>query len=627
MTSTTRQTNLGSAPPMTRVEWAIARYNWYRACGLLNDSPQSPVNTTHERSPAPQATKPHLKWYPLSKPDDDLAMTYRPSAASIQRHRYSQRVDTVRHQAENGTQAQRDEPRTWSRVDWAIARYNWYRACGLLDDTPRQTTTYDRSADSPPPQPHLKWYPLNKPDGDPTAKNLRARDMLAHYQADKPSNGNRSGGPFDPSEHPRAERGQHNGGQFVKKAEEGVSTPGGGPRSRITTPGTTGANDSGPSLTPVKNPSQQTGSTKEVPDHLANGEVQRQEGQAFLSVPPEKLPAKRLPPEEIPGLLELFPLLPGETLEELLSMLGYSLADPQAYQSAWRAIVARKIGITSKQLTAYTDFQLHNQQVMKAIYSYYQSLYNGNPALLWAGMAKVAGNAVWDGLQLNLRSRNLPGAQLDRLSIFFERELVRMNREIFEDMGWTHEAYRTGGMREINSLYEMKAVSKDVRDAFGLIDDGIRTKNNALIETGNEKLLLREQSVILKRGYRELTERNMGKMMGSLGKCPIPGGRHFRESVNGGSLTKFEDRWEWIKKEMIWRWNTMSPAQRAALVNSPLGSSDSTPRQLVNLLSPSGATGYNPELGTMLRELNNRPPHRMTSKEYETLKKDFEKNK
>jgi hypothetical protein len=23
-----------------------------------------------------------------------------------------------------------------SRVEWAIARYNWYRACGLLDDLP-----------------------------------------------------------------------------------------------------------------------------------------------------------------------------------------------------------------------------------------------------------------------------------------------------------------------------------------------------------------------------------------------------------------------------------------------------------------------------------------------------------
>jgi hypothetical protein len=200
MTSTKRQANLGSAPPMSRIEWAIARYNWYRACGLLSDSPRNNVSTPHERSPDSPPPKPHLKWYPLSKPDDDLATTYQPSAASTQRHRYSQRVNATRHQTENGEQAKGDDPRTWSRVDWAIARYQWYRACGLL-------------ADSPPPKPHLKWYPLNKPDDDVSASNT----ILARYQAEnRATKGSASDGQFDASKHPRAEAGQRNGGQFVK---------------------------------------------------------------------------------------------------------------------------------------------------------------------------------------------------------------------------------------------------------------------------------------------------------------------------------------------------------------------------------------------------------------------------
>ncbi|HEY4261762.1 MAG TPA: hypothetical protein VGM98_16445, partial [Schlesneria sp.] len=125
---------------------------------------------------------------------------------------------------------------TWSRVDWAIARYNWYRACGLLDDSPPrpgEVATYQRTPDRPPPKPHLKWYPLGtRGDGDATtyqqsvAESLpkpqhrycqrvehgRARAMIARHQAEKAA---ASGNGFDPSKHPRADAGQPNGGQFV----------------------------------------------------------------------------------------------------------------------------------------------------------------------------------------------------------------------------------------------------------------------------------------------------------------------------------------------------------------------------------------------------------------------------
>ncbi|HEY4259145.1 MAG TPA: hypothetical protein VGM98_03250, partial [Schlesneria sp.] len=98
---------------------------------------------------------------------------------------------------------------TWSRVDWAIARYNWYRACGLLDDSPPrpgEVATYQRTPDRPPPKPHLKWYPLRKPDNEAATtyqrsvtatppvpqrrycqrvEHARARAMLAKYQAEK----------------------------------------------------------------------------------------------------------------------------------------------------------------------------------------------------------------------------------------------------------------------------------------------------------------------------------------------------------------------------------------------------------------------------------------------------------
>lgn len=104
MTSTKRQANLGSAPPMSSVEWAIARYKYCRAFGLLEDAPHRTVESGTQHCPTdPPPPKPHLKWYPLSKPDDDVATTYHPPIASTQQHLYSQRAEdaeATRYQTE-----------------------------------------------------------------------------------------------------------------------------------------------------------------------------------------------------------------------------------------------------------------------------------------------------------------------------------------------------------------------------------------------------------------------------------------------------------------------------------------------------------------------------------------------
>ncbi len=254
MTTTRGQTNHSTAP-MSREEWAIARYNWYRASGLLDHLPQQTIEVAnYQRSPDPPPPKPHLKWYPLSKPDDDIAATYQQPVASTQRHRYSQQSDNTHPQTfptrGHAEKALNYDSSTWSRVDWAIARYNWYRTCGLLDDLApptAETTRYQRSPDPPTPKPHLKWYPLSKSDDDATttyqrsvteippeplrrycqrAEHARAGAMIARYQAEKvaTAKGTSASNSFDPSKHPRAES-----GQFIaaggSSAPMGSSTP------------------------------------------------------------------------------------------------------------------------------------------------------------------------------------------------------------------------------------------------------------------------------------------------------------------------------------------------------------------------------------------------------------------
>jgi hypothetical protein len=249
MTTTSGQSNLGSAPTMSRVEWAIARYNGYRACGLLDDLPQQTTEiATYQRTPDPPPPKPHLKWYPLSKPDDDIAGTYQQPVAITPRHRYSQTISTRDH----AERTLGDDPSTWSHVDWAIARYNWYRACGLLDDSPPRTAevaTYRRTPDPTPPKPHLKWYPQSEPDRDvPTTyrrsvaeappasqrrycqrvEHARARAMLARYQAEQRETAKGTGPrpPFVESDHNRVAKGSSHGGEFTSMASVSQTTEG-----------------------------------------------------------------------------------------------------------------------------------------------------------------------------------------------------------------------------------------------------------------------------------------------------------------------------------------------------------------------------------------------------------------
>lgn len=186
-------------------------------------------------------------------------------------------MNSTRHQIDLNSTGPR------SRVDWAIARYNWYRACGLLGDTPQsnaQVTAYRRSSDPTPPKPHLKWYPLSKPDNEVDAipqpasiapfpvtprrrypqwvEDTHARAMIARYQEEIEVGTKRE---FDEAKHPRDRI-----GRFTLK--------GGGSTLSVSV-----TSDSG-NTKPNGRRSLTTSSTKPKNKSTAN--------QAHFSVPPEK---------------------------------------------------------------------------------------------------------------------------------------------------------------------------------------------------------------------------------------------------------------------------------------------------------------------------------------------------
>jgi hypothetical protein len=244
-----------------------------------------------------------------------------------------------------------------------------------------------------------------------------------------------------------------------------------------------------------------------------------------------------------------------------------ALVGPET-KAEWQQFLLDKLGVTKDDVAGYDRFTPHNQDVMKKFYGYYESIYKQNPDLLWAGMAKLAGNVVYDGLRQTASLRNTfagPGIELAASGV--ERELMQMNLEIFMDLGWQHEAYMAKGIAGIRAAGE---TGQNLR-AWEYIDAGIDAGIPGAIAKGNEMLLYREQSLIVRRGYAALQSQNMTKIMSALTISPIPGVKPFAEAVPGGNIANFADRWKWIQNDMWPAFRDMNEGVRARLISLPLG--------------------------------------------------------
>ena len=196
-----------------------------------------------------------------------------------------------------------------------------------------------------------------------------------------------------------------------------------------------------------------------------------------------------------------------------------------------------------------------------------------NSNLKWAGMAKMAGNAVWNGLKMNVKERQFwPGIGVETTAAQTERALVKMNLEIFQDLGWVHEAYTTGGIEEIRALAAAGEIEPKVAQAFEDIHKGALAGNEDLVNKGNAALLEREQKEILKEGYAFLSKMGIGVAMGYLTESPIPEGKSFHDVVPIGDLTNFQERWKWISSDMLPAWLALPAEVQKILVQKPIGS-------------------------------------------------------
>jgi hypothetical protein len=223
-----------------------------------------------------------------------------------------------------------------------------------------------------------------------------------------------------------------------------------------------------------------------------------------------------------------------------------------------------------------------NEDNIERVYALYAQWYLAHPELKWAGMAKLAGGSVYGGLQQLVAERpswglrdlvtpilaydGIKGMQMDKV----ERIFVSMQKNIFMDLAWQHQAYVEGGLNALKAAYDRGDLSAANYEAWVKIAAG----DDKACWEGNKTLLLREQSEVLPPDYERIQDLWFG---GSITEeisgntvSPIPHGASFRELYPDGNVTNFEDRWRWIEDHMLPEYQALGDQYTRDLVSQPL---------------------------------------------------------
>jgi len=151
---------------------------------------------------------------------------------------------------------------------------------------------------------------------------------------------------------------------------------------------------------------------------------------------------------------------------------------------------------------------------------------------------------------------NLTGLGEDELE-WYESQFLTMQKAIFSDLAWQHEAFALGGAAAIaRAVRKEPAGSSPALDARTLRAwDGIGSGDPGRIAEGNLELIRREQLPVIQPYYSEMLARDSGGLVtGQLtdrSDTPIPGSQRYSEYSSERNLANYPDRIRWIK-ESLW---------------------------------------------------------------------------
>lgn len=289
-------------------------------------------------------------------------------------------------------------------------------------------------------------------------------------------------------------------------------------------------------------------------------------------------------------------------------------------QQQWREIAYWRAGIDGGAWDPSKGL-LANDKIVQAVYQYYGDLFLQHPELQWAGMANLVGPMFYGGWQDLYTLRHvgddseraqyisellglpkLPGPVYDALDLtnlplnaagrlgeeelgWYEKKFLVMQKGIFDDLAWQHEAYSMGGIGLMRDLAQQGQLEHDPLQSWEQIASGD-------LAGGNEGLLHREQHDVIQGHYDEMRAHNgisgdgFTYLSSVMAGNPIPGGQAYRDfspiqvpvpvpgvdvahigpvpvapyptihidhvsvPLPDGNLSNYSDRWKWISQDM-----------------------------------------------------------------------------
>jgi hypothetical protein len=221
-----------------------------------------------------------------------------------------------------------------------------------------------------------------------------------------------------------------------------------------------------------------------------------------------------------------------------------------------------------------------NRARILKLYDYYRDTHLARPdRYFWAGLGRLAGGAVVGGLDqfVSFSSEGL-----------FTQTMVKIGKEIFEDLAWQHEAALDDEARALELAGEqdrLHPARRSYREAW----DHIMSGEEGRIAKGNRWLLENEQFTIIQKHYDALSQSaDAGGLLGPMRSLKAftnsihPYHRDFLLSQPTGDIARADNRWSWISETggMWEKWGerrgvsaapiVMSRAERARLVQIPM---------------------------------------------------------
>jgi hypothetical protein len=256
-----------------------------------------------------------------------------------------------------------------------------------------------------------------------------------------------------------------------------------------------------------------------------------------------------------------------------------------------------RAGIQAHQWDAKKGF-VANRENVRRVYDYYGDLYHHAPhKLLWAGLARLGGLEVFypGFLLLNATRKMAAGEVLPRLSQIplvrkllddtlpeaaimaaLECRLLQIQKDIFEDLAWQHEAYLQGRIDWLWRCCQADILQQCDFEAWRKIDQD--TCPNAIGE-GNKMLVWREQEKIVQPLYDTLQQEllwarwyfaDQAILMPDSAMSILALAMHktmdsFLEFVPNGDIMNLKDRWQWIEEHVYNRWLDLHQHHYAAI--------------------------------------------------------------